>query len=74
MLLKIYLSLAVTNHPHSEDFLGNAYLLTRYGIRGVCERACEEKRHSLPGSGSIWLERRGLTAWCARLWLNLVRA
>ena len=73
MLLKIHLSLAVTNHPHSEDFLDNANLLTRYGIRGVCERACEEKRHSLPGSGSIWLERR-VEARFAGLWLTMIRA
>ena len=74
MLLKIHLSLAVTNHPHSEDFLDHANLLTRYGIRGICERACEDKQRSLPGSCSIWLERRGLTALFAGLWLNLVRA
>ena len=42
MLQKIHLSLSVTNHLHSEEFLDNTNLLTRYGIRGVGERACEE--------------------------------
>ena len=73
MLFKVHLPLAVTNHPHSEDFLDNANLLTQYGIRGVFERVCENKRHGLPGSCSIWLERR-IEAQFAGLWLNLVRA
>ena len=73
MLLTIHLSLTVTNHSQSEDFLANTNLLTRYGIRGVGERACEDKRRSLPGSCSIWLERRELTAFrraLAQFWLE----